>query len=165
MEKKILIYLVDGHNLIPKIPGLSLQQVDDEVQLIKLLQIFARIRRASVEVFFDQAPPGYSGLKQVGMLKAHFVLKGTTADQEMIFHIQHMKKTARTITVVTSDRRIRVEAQAAHARLLSSEMFADMVMNAVVEAESNGGNSAAPLPGGGVDEWLHLFGAEDERDK
>ena len=36
-------YLIDGHNLIPKVAGLSLKAVDDEMQLIELLQEFCRI--------------------------------------------------------------------------------------------------------------------------
>ena len=48
-------YLIDGHNLIPKIPGLSLEMLDDEDRLIELLQEFARVRRQRIEVFFDQA--------------------------------------------------------------------------------------------------------------
>jgi hypothetical protein len=31
-------YIVDGHNLIPKVPGLNLQDMEDELQLVELLQ-------------------------------------------------------------------------------------------------------------------------------
>jgi predicted RNA-binding protein with PIN domain len=160
-----LIYLVDGHNLIPKMPGLSLRMMDDEVKLVQMLQIFSRVKRATVEVFFDQAPPGYSGTRRFGTVTAHFVLKGTTADEEMISRIQRMKKKARGVTVVTSDRRIRVEAQAAQANLLLSEGFAEMVMDAMVEAEIQGDHSVPTVSGGEIDEWLKLFGADDELDK
>ena len=156
---------MDGHNLIPKIPGLNLSMVDDELKLVDLLQLFARVRRATVEVFFDQAPPGYSGTRHIGTVTAHFVLKGTTADQEMILRIHRMKKTARNVTVVTSDRRIRVDAQAAQASLLLSEDFARLVMAAVREAEAQGSTTPRAVTGGEVDDWLRLFGAEDELDK
>lgn len=42
-------YLIDGHNLIPKI-GLRLSEPDDELELIRLLQDFARLRRQPIEV-------------------------------------------------------------------------------------------------------------------
>jgi uncharacterized protein len=160
-----LIYLVDGHNLIPKIPGLNLRMLDDELKLVQLLQIFARVRRVTVEVFFDQAPAGYSGTRRFGMVAAHFVLKGTTADQEMISRIQRMKKTARGVSVVTSDRRIRIEAQAAQAKLLLTEEFARLVIDAVTEAEISGEPTFSPVSGGELNEWMKLFGAEDELDK
>ena len=50
--------IIDGHNLIPKIPGLSLQAIDDETQLVELLGEYCRLSRRQVEVFFDNAPPG-----------------------------------------------------------------------------------------------------------
>ena len=30
-------YVVDGHNLVPKVPGMSLSDPDDETKLISLL--------------------------------------------------------------------------------------------------------------------------------
>jgi hypothetical protein len=42
-------YLIDGHNLIPKIPGMNLGDVDDETQLIEMLQEFCRRRRKQVK--------------------------------------------------------------------------------------------------------------------
>ena len=50
--------VIDGHNLVPKIPGLSLHEVDDEERLLALLQAYARAKRKKIEVFFDGAPPG-----------------------------------------------------------------------------------------------------------
>ncbi|MBL0344247.1 hypothetical protein [Candidatus Villigracilis affinis] len=48
-------YLIDGHNLIPKV-GLRLDSPNDELELARLLQDFARIKRQPVEVYFDGAP-------------------------------------------------------------------------------------------------------------
>ena len=50
-------YLIDGHNLIPKV-GLRLDSVDDELELIELLQAHGRRSRSLIEVFFDGAPAG-----------------------------------------------------------------------------------------------------------
>ena len=51
-------YLIDGHNLIAKIPGLSLSMPDDEERLVELLNRFGQHSRGKLEVFFDGAPPG-----------------------------------------------------------------------------------------------------------
>ena len=48
-------YLIDGHNLIPKL-GLRLDSVDDEMELVAILQEFARLERSQIEVYFDGAP-------------------------------------------------------------------------------------------------------------
>ncbi len=39
--------IIDGHNLIPKVRGLSLQRLDDELELIQKLQTYCRVRRKS----------------------------------------------------------------------------------------------------------------------
>ena len=53
-------YLIDGHNLIPKL-GLRLDSIDDESELIAILQEFSRRERRQVEVFFDGAPAARAG--------------------------------------------------------------------------------------------------------
>jgi len=72
--------LIDGHNLIPHLPGINLSDIDDEEQLINWLQSYCRLRRRKVTVFFDQAPAGFSGERDYGAVKAYFVRQGSTAD-------------------------------------------------------------------------------------
>ena len=69
-------YIIDGHNLIPKIPGLSLQEMDDEQHLLEMLQEFCRRQRKQVEVFFDNAPPGGVRARNLGLVTARFVRQG-----------------------------------------------------------------------------------------
>jgi len=117
-------YLIDGHNLIPKITGLSLQQIDDETRLIELLQVFCRVRRKKVEVYFDQAPPGRAGTRSFGMVIAHFVRQGIPADEAILERLNRLQQTARNWSVVTSDRHIQVQARSMSAQVISSEDFA-----------------------------------------
>lgn len=125
------MYLIDGHNLIPKIPGLSLQAIDDETRLIELVRVWARIReRREVEIFFDGAPPGYSGDRAYGTLKTHFALLGQTADEAIRRRLNGLGKAARNATVVTSDRQVRTNAKALHANVISSESFAKDLVSA-----------------------------------
>jgi len=79
-----MIFLIDGHNLIPHIPGLSLKELDDECQLIGMLQEFSRVSRQRVEVYFDKAPAGQSGTRNYGAVKAHFIREDSTADEAII---------------------------------------------------------------------------------
>ena len=76
--------LIDGHNLIPKIRGLSLSDENDEEKLIQILQDYCRIKRKTVEVYFDGAPMDHAGTRNFGNVKAHFIRKGTTADDMII---------------------------------------------------------------------------------
>ena len=59
-------YIIDGHNLIAKIEGLSLSMPDDEQRLIELLNRYGELRRHKLEVYFDGAPVGQAGIRNYG---------------------------------------------------------------------------------------------------
>ncbi len=116
--------LIDGHNLIPHLPGINLSDPDDEGQLIQLLQDYCRIRRKHVEVYFDRAPAGWAGERKFGSVKANFVREGVTADQAIMDRLKKLGKRARNVSVVSSDRQVQQAARAAHADVLPSQTFA-----------------------------------------
>jgi len=152
-------YLIDGHNLIPKIPGLSLQELDDEEQLIQLLQEYCRKKRKQVEVFFDNASPGGVRARNFGLVIARFVRQGSTADQAIRERLIRMGKLARNWTVVSSDLAVQSAARAAQARPMSSESFASLLANAFDEQPvDQGANRETGLDVDDLDEWLKLFG-------
>src|SRR3990172_12997266 len=107
-------YLIDGHNLIPKL-GLRLDSADDEMELVAVLQEFARLTRRAVEVFFDGAPAGQAGTRSLGTVKAHFVRLEQTADSAIHARLQKMGRAAQNWTVVSSDHEVQSAARAARA--------------------------------------------------
>ncbi len=117
-------YLIDGHNLIPKVPGLSLQEMDDEQHLLEMLQEFCRRQRKQVEVFFDNAPPGGVRARNLGSVTARFVRQGTTADDAIRKRLANLGRAARNWTVVSSDQAVQAEARAVQAQPMPSESFA-----------------------------------------
>jgi predicted RNA-binding protein with PIN domain len=124
-------YIIDGHNLIPKIPGLKLDDVDDELQLVKLLQDFCRVSRKNVEVFFDQAPAGSSGARTYGCVVARFIRQGRTADQAIHDKLRRLGGEARNWTVVSSDQEVRKSARSARAKSMQVEEFAVQLLGLV----------------------------------
>jgi uncharacterized protein len=114
-------YLIDGHNLIPKVAGLSLKAMDDEIQLIELLQEFCRIRGKQVEVYFDNSPPGQPQSRLFGPVTARFIREGRTADDAIAARLKRLGRSARNWTVVSSDRAVQAGAREAQAQVLSSE--------------------------------------------
>ncbi len=119
-----MTFIIDGHNLIPRMPGMDLSDVDDEEKLIRSLQDYCRLRRTSVEVYFDQAPAGFAGERRVGQVRAHFVRTGRTADEMIMSRLNQLGKRAKNVRVVSSDRQVQAAARAAHAGVISSEEFA-----------------------------------------
>ena len=117
-------YLVDGHNLIPHIPGLSLKAIDDELELIEWLRAFCQQKRKDLEVFFDQAPPGHVASRRYGRVTAHFVRQGTTADAAIHTRLLRLGKGATSYIVVSSDNQVQGFARQARAKVISSSDFA-----------------------------------------
>ncbi len=147
-------YLIDGHNLIPKL-GLRLDAIDDEMELIAILQEFCRLERKQVDVFFDGAPATQAGTQKLGAVNAHFVRLGDTADNAIRKQLKALGRKARNWTVVSSDRQVQAEAHAARAEVISSDTFAGMLKQA---------RNSAPKPGKErkltqeeIDDWLKLF--------
>ncbi|MDY6872616.1 MAG: NYN domain-containing protein [Chloroflexota bacterium] len=119
-----MLILIDGHNLIPHMPGLSLTDMDDESELIPFLQEYCRVRRRTVEVYFDRAPVGKAGQRQMGQVKAVFVRANITADEAIMARLAKLGKKARNVLVVSSDRQVQQAARAAHAKVVPSDDFA-----------------------------------------
>ena len=153
-------YLIDGHNLIPKL-ALHLDSLDDEMELIAILQEFCRRERKQVEVYFDGAPAPHAGTRKLGAVTAHFVALGKTADHAIRNRLKQLGNGAKNWSVVTSDRQVQAEARAAHAEIISSDSFAKRLQHA--------GNSAPKDPhdrklsDDEVNEWLRVF--EEKRKK
>ncbi|HRQ23769.1 MAG TPA: NYN domain-containing protein [Anaerolineales bacterium] len=149
-------YLIDGHNLIPKL-GLRLDDPDDEMELGRILQEFARRKRQKVEVYFDGAPPGQAGTRTIGTVRAHFVRQGQTADSAIRARLNSMGKDAKNWAVVSSDREVQSAAKASQAQNISSEEFVAMLRSAFTTASKTNADEKK-LSQREVDEWLKVFG-------
>ena len=121
-------YLIDGHNLIPKL-GLRLDSLDDEVELVEWLNTYCRLsRKTGLEVYFDNAAPASPTTRRMGLVTAHFVRKPLIADTAIRLRLKKLGKAARNWTVVSSDHAIQADARAVGARSISSDEFAETVM-------------------------------------
>jgi predicted RNA-binding protein with PIN domain len=155
-------YIVDGHNLIPKVSGLSLQEMDDEQHLLEMLQEFCRRKRRQVEVFFDNAPPGGVRARNLGQVTARFVRQGASADDAIRKRLGNLGRAARNWTVVSSDQAVQAEARAAQAQVMPSEAFARMMAQALDDNRVDQGKASdAALNPEEVDDWLQLFGSSE----
>jgi predicted RNA-binding protein with PIN domain len=154
-------YLVDGHNLIPKV-GLRLDYFDDELELVAILQEFARLHRRQVEVYFDGAPADQAGTRSLGTVKVHFIRAGTTADAAITRRLKKMGRAAKNWTVVSSDRQVQSEARGARAEVLSSDEFAHL-LHQTPRRESSKPAADRKVSPAEVDEWLKIFDSKRHR--
>jgi uncharacterized protein len=158
-----MILVIDGHNLIPKIPGLDLRDVDDEPKLIELMQEYCRLKRASAELFFDGALPGSASGSKLGAVHVHAIRKGLTADQAIIDFLAQKGKTAGNFTLVSSDLHVQSQVRALGAVILSSDQFARDLVNTLTRSDKSPSSSDKPLSPAEVDEWLEIFNSRNPR--
>lgn len=151
-----MIFLIDGHNLIPFVQGLSLQDLEDEEKLIGLLQEFTRGGGRKLEVYFDRAPVGKARSEKRGVITVHFISERTTVDHVLMKRIRGLGKSARSFAVVTGDRRIQAEARAGHVKVIESSHFAQQ-MQATLNRQHFNKKGDSLLSEDEVQHWLELF--------
>lgn len=120
--KKVVI---DGHNLIPKVGGISLSDPEDENKLTAMVSEYCRLARVRVEIFFDGAPPGQKSASRRALVNIHHVRQGHTADDAILMYLRKEGANARNLLVVSSDRRVQTEARGLRAEVMTSEQFSD----------------------------------------
>lgn len=145
-------FLIDGHNLIPHIRGLSLSQLDDELALLELLDSYFKAERKSAVVFFDRAAPGGEQNIKHGFVSAHFTRPPLNADKAIRNEVRRLGKSVGNYTVVTSDMEVSDSARRLGARVLSSMEFAQRL-----SAGGKRKKSGKYDPAEDVDYWLKVF--------
>ncbi len=153
--------LVDGHNLIGRLPALSLHDPDDEEKLIQVLQVFRTRKRKAMTVVFD---PGESyalpASRRQGGVEVVYAPHGSSADAIIVQRVQRSRRPDDWL-VVTSDRLLAEKVTRLGARVQSSEAFA-------AELDSLHSATSAwkdrPLSPAEVEKWLALFGSQERSD-
>ncbi len=150
-----MIYLIDGHNLIPKLKGISLDDPDDEEQLIQRLDQFIKLKKGRLEIYFDGAPYGFGHTIHRGRMTIQFVAKPSSADDAIINKICKVKSTASNYTVVSSDRRILSEAKARGFRTQTSELFAEQMES--TKSKPTSADALLEEDDNDREAWMQLF--------
>ena len=149
-------YIIDGHNLIPNIRGLTLSDLDDEQALIDLLTPFLRAKKSRAMVFFDRAGTGLAGQRNFGLIKAVFVPAGQTADSAIANYIRQIKGASQNHTLVSSDRAVQASARSYHAMVLTSQEFSKL-LQIYYDGEPEAAPAERELSPEEVKQWEDLF--------
>jgi uncharacterized protein len=153
--------IIDGHNLIPKMPGLHLKDADDEVRLIEIIQEYCRLARRQAELFFDVAPDPVSNNRKNGLVRVHFIKIGYSADDAMIQYLRNHQKENENYLVVSSDHRIQNEALSIGCKTINSEAFARSITELFSSDTAVRERKEKPLSEPEVAEWMRLFESND----
>ena len=145
-------FLIDGHNLIPHIRGLSLSQLDDELALIDLVNNYFKKERKKATIFFDRAAVGGGQELRRGFVTAHFTRPPLNADQAIRNAVRGLGRSAANYTVITSDNEVADSARRMGAKVISSSEFARKLFST-----GKGKKSGGPEIVEDVDYWLKVF--------
>ncbi|MFO7664216.1 MAG: NYN domain-containing protein [Chloroflexota bacterium] len=163
-------YLIDGHNLIAKLPGLSLEDPHDEIKLVQLLKRWcAADSRRKVTVVFDAGLPGGEARHlSGGGVKVVFAASNSSADAVLMRRIEQIKNPS-AFTTISSDNAILTAARRSRVPVQRSETFATAMLSDRTFREKNADRAPAERPEAEtmspdeLAEWLELFGPEPER--
>ncbi len=145
-------YLIDGHNLIGRTPGLRLDEPDDERKLVGLLRDhLARLKKKGT-VIFDRGTPGQTGSWSSHNLEVKFARPPQIADDLILARLRSARN-PRGLIVITSDARLAAAARRAGAAVKDAGLFArEMLAPASLPAQKEKGLSAAE-----VEAWEREF--------
>ena len=155
-------YLIDGHNLIAQMPGLSLSDPDDEVQLVLRLRQFAAHKRQKITVVFDHGiPGGWSRDLSTGPVKVIFAGSHTNADRVILERIREAK-TPTDIKLVSSDAQVRRAAEVRRVQVIASQDFAASLYKPPPSEPQRDARENLRLDKDEVKEWLRVFNKRKE---
>jgi len=144
---------VDGHNLIGRTPGLSLDREEEgREQLLRSLA--ARAGKVRVVVVFDGDRPGSAKRERFGSVEVVFAPRGRTADEELLSRLSEAGP--RGATVVTSDQELARKARWLGARVLTCEEFLRR-QQAGRPGRVERQEPEPPVPEEEVEAWLRAF--------
>ncbi len=152
-------YMIDGHNLIAKLPDMSLDDPNDEAILIQKLSGFAARTGKNCVVVFDHGLPGGSSRMSTRAVQVVFASGRSTADRVIVERIRKIPDPNNWI-VVSSDREVLTIARNLRLGAMHSEEFVRL-MEAPPKPKIDVGEAVdVKLSEKEVDEWLDLFGGD-----
>jgi predicted RNA-binding protein with PIN domain len=157
--------LVDGHNLIGQVPGLSLADADDEARLVLLLRGYAaRKRGRQIVVVFDRGVYGHPEQLNGYSVTCYFAKSPQDADTQLIRRLRALGR-PREWALVSSDRQVARVAEECGVRVIGARQFAAQLYTPVAPERPAAEKPEARLSPAEVEEWLRIFGeagGEDE---
>jgi uncharacterized protein len=157
--------LVDGHNLIGQIPGLSLADPEDEAKLVMLLRGYAAAKRGrEVLVVFDRGVYGHPRRLDGYGVTCQFARSPQDADTQIIKQLDRLRG-RRDWAVVTADRAIVRAAEEHKVSVIDSRRFAQQLAGQPAKRKRRSPppeKREIPPSAAEVEEWLRLFGERDE---
>jgi|HigsolmetaAR202D_1030399.scaffolds.fasta_scaffold06551_3 Predicted RNA-binding protein containing a PIN domain len=155
--------LVDGHNLIGQIPGLRLDDPEDEYKLVLLLRRYAtRKKGRRIVVVFDHGIYGHpSNLNGYGV-ECVFAKSPKDADAELMRRMNKIRHVKEWV-LVSSDRAVTGVARGNGIKVRSSHEFGrKLLIRSTAMPKIEEKDIDRKLSHREIEEWLRFFGIDPE---
>lgn len=149
--------LVDGHNLIGKMPDIDLADEDDEARLVSRLRQFAMRTHHKITVIFDGGLPGGPSPELSGSgVTVIFAPAGQQADPLIIRRIRQIHDRS-AWKVISSDQAILSAAGRYRQRVQRSEELAAELAEITLPGDESQDPRSSTLSEDEVEAWLSEF--------
>ena len=155
------MFLIDGHNLLHSIQKDSEEsELISDVGMCRIIGRFLKLDREKGEIVFDgTGPPDKSGFDNISKLEVSFAGLGT--DTDTVIEDKISASTApKSLTIVSSDRRLRAAARTRKATSIKSDVFWNDVQKQLSRKRpvKEPTEKRQGLNEGETDQWLEFFG-------
>lgn len=155
-------YLIDGHNLIARLPDISLDDPNDEAKLVTRLRGFVAGGGKRCTVVFDGGlPGGQSSMSNMAVRVVFAAAQHSNADA-VIKRLMQRVPDAGNWTVVSSDHDILNAARSQGMRQLTAGEFAQLLRSSGREEETRGEEVHPTVTTEEIDELFDAFGGEPD---
>ncbi len=160
------MFIIDGHNLIGSglVPGIRLDQEDDEWRLVQWLRgRQPRLRQTIVVVLDGGVPGGWSRDLSGGGVQVIFAAARRSKADNVILNRVRAEMPRPNVTVVTNDAVLRQAVLGLRAQVMRVDEFLAR-LNRTPKHRSAAVHSQRPEPQLSpkeLEEWLRLFGKDD----
>ncbi len=154
-------YLIDGHNLIGALPGIDIDDPNDEAELVIKLKGFVARKKTKCTVIFDGGlPGGQSSLSSSSVTVIFASSEHSNADALLKRRIAATRD-LKGWTLVSSDREVVSHARARRMRHLTAQAFAQELQRGG-EPSDPFDEDEKPTPSqADADYYMGLFGGDE----
>jgi len=153
-------YLIDGHNLIACLPDISLDDPNDEAQLVNKLKGFSARTRKKCAVIFDHGLPGGSSSLSTRGVQVTFAAAHHSSADDIIKRRINKTNDAPNWIVVSSDLEVLSHARRHRMKCVTSTQFARLLQSSQPERERRGEEIHPTVSEEEIDELYQAFGGD-----
>lgn len=165
-----MIYLIDGHNLLHKFKEIKHRIYSDHLYvrdflITQLLVHFKNNPSFQLYLYFDNKTQFLNLRQKIRGITVIYAKRGKTADDMIKSDVRKMYSINDRIVVISDDRGITNVVRGGNVFIKSSSEFVKSIKNKPIEGgKIEKKHLTSQLSDSEVENWMNIFGEEDEKE-